>query len=267
MERRAKTEEAMISEALEIEPLLLPHIPELLADLDELGSDAEDIADLIGALNLSNDARVVDLGCGKGAVAIKIASTHGLRVLGIDLYEPFIPICNAAAREAGVNALCEFQHGNVVALAGQIEHADVAVYAALGNVLGPPDETMRIIRQYVKHGGFVIISDCFLRHGGSTAFSGLEGYYHHDETLKRLTRWSDRIEFEILEDDDDVESDDDEESGLILARAEGIAERHPELHDKLMAFARAQFDQNSFIADNLTGALWAVRKVPIVSEP
>ena len=39
---------------------------------------------------------------------------------------------------------------------------DVVIFAALGDVLGRLDETIRIIRQYVKPGGYLVISDAYI---------------------------------------------------------------------------------------------------------
>lgn len=253
-----RSETEMLAYALEIDPALLPHAPELFADLDELGGNAEAITALIAGLNLPEGAKIVDLGCGKGAVSIKIADELGLRVFGIDLFAPFIPICEAAARDAGLADLCQFRHGNLVALAGKIEPFDVVVYAALGDVLGPLDETMAILRCYVKPGGYVVIDDCFVGEGGSTRFPRLENYVSYEETIARITKWGDKLVREvILETADD---DEDQDSPLILARAQALAKRYPELAEKLAAFARDQAAEVTFLSENMVGALWAIQR-------
>jgi len=115
--------------------------------------------------------RDADLGCGKGAVGIKIASESKLRVFGIELFEPFVAHATAAARRAGVSRLCEFCHGDAGALTEHTPPADVAVFAALGDVLGSWAKTMRVVPQYVRPGGYVIVADVFLRDGGSGSFA------------------------------------------------------------------------------------------------
>jgi cyclopropane fatty-acyl-phospholipid synthase-like methyltransferase len=85
-----RSEDEMVAYALETYPELLPYVPELLADLGELGSDAQAITSVLDDLNLTESASVVDLGCGKGAVAVEVAEGLSLKVLGIDLFEPFI---------------------------------------------------------------------------------------------------------------------------------------------------------------------------------
>jgi SAM-dependent methyltransferase len=251
-----RTEEEMVAYALEIEPKLLPFAPELLADFDELGSDADAIVQAISGLNLPGDATVIDLGCGKGAVGIEIARQLGFRVTGIELFEPFIAICQNAAQEAGVDHRCQFKHGNIVALAGTLPLADIAVFAALGDVLGPLDETMRIIRQYVKPGGYVVISDCFVADGGRSDFAGFEAYAGRDQMLSRLTSWGDEIVVELMPPGEDGNA----EAAAILERAQAIAQRHPHFGDQLMAYARAQADEYDFLAENMVEAIWVFRK-------
>ena len=92
-----RSEDEMVAYALETHTALLPYLPELLADLQELGSDAEAITRVLGDLNLTKSTTVVDLGCGKGAVAVEVAEGLNLRVLGIDLFEPFIESCKEQA--------------------------------------------------------------------------------------------------------------------------------------------------------------------------
>ena len=212
-----RSELDMVSYALEVEPALLPFVPEVLADLGELGSDAGLIVRVLSDLQLPRSARVIDLGCGKSAVSLEIADKLKLRVLGIDLFEPFIPLCRKAAARVGVSNLCEFHHGNIAQLAGRIEPADAVVYAALGDVLGPLDETMRILRQFVKPGGFIVVSDPNVRDGGSTSFEGFENYGSREETISRLTAWGDVLIREVAEPVD--EDDEGDESPLIMRRA------------------------------------------------
>ena len=186
-----RTEQEMVAYALEIEPALLSYVPELLADLDELGSDAELIVEVLRHFDLPESSRVIDLGCGKGAVSVEIADELGFQVLGIELFEPFIDSCLDLASEAGVSKLCEFRHGNILKLAGQLEPADVVVFAALGDVIGLLDESVRVIRRFVRPGGLIVVSDAFIKEGGSADFPGFEHYAGHAETVRRLAACGD----------------------------------------------------------------------------
>lgn len=75
---------------------LLPLLPYLLQDLYELGSEPRVIAQLIADhMKLDEDSRIIDIGCGKGAVSHELAVRFGCHVEGRDLTGAFI----AEARE------------------------------------------------------------------------------------------------------------------------------------------------------------------------
>lgn len=254
--------DAIVACSLEAPPELLPFLPELLADLDELGSDAEQIAGILRDLALPSTARVVDLGCGKGATAIAIASTLRLRVLGVDLFEPFVAHANAAATAANVHHLCECRHGDVRTMADRLPPSDVAVFAALGDVLGDPAETIRVVRHYVRPGGYVLLADVFLRDGGSIAFPGFERYRSKAETVRGWMACGDEVVREILEIESDEEGDDDEDGDVaaIRSRAVALAERYPERREQFLAFAAYQAKATAHIAANLVDAIWVLRR-------
>jgi 2-polyprenyl-3-methyl-5-hydroxy-6-metoxy-1,4-benzoquinol methylase len=257
-----RTEQEMVAYALEVDLQLLPYIPELLADLEELGSDAEWITQVIAGLELAADSEVIDLGCGKGAVAVEIADELGFKVLGIDLFEPFINSARELAVEMEVSALCEFRVGNVLDMAAAVGPRDVVVFAALGDVLGRLDDTVKVIREYVKPGGVMLISDLFLAAGGSNEFPGFERYAHHSETIALLTSSGDVLLREVLLDDnaDGDEELEDDEAEKIRERAIKLALQHPELEDALMHFASEQARENEFVEANLIEAVWVLRK-------
>ncbi len=76
--------EREIAGSLDADPVLIPFLPELLADLDELGSSAEQVVGVLAPLALPRAARVLELGCGKGVVAVRLASEFGFSVLAVD---------------------------------------------------------------------------------------------------------------------------------------------------------------------------------------
>jgi len=254
-----RSEDEMVAYALEAHTALLPYLPELLADLEELGSDAEAITSVLDDLNLTKANTVVDLGCGKGAVAVKVAEDLNLRVFGIDLFKPFIESCKELAESRGVSKLCHFIHGDILKLAGKIELCDVAIFAALGDVLGPLDQTVSVIRQYAKPGGYMVISDGFIKDGGSSDFPGFEQYAEHADMIARLTACGDTLVSEIIEAADCDRGEHDEDK-LIAARAKAIAARRPEIAAEVLNFAETQAAEYDFIDENFTGAIWVLRR-------
>lgn len=254
-----RSEVEMIAYALEVDPELLPLVPELLADLDELGSDAPLIVEVLAELGLPGSSRVVDLGCGKGAVAIEIATRLGFHVHGIDLFEPFIGICREGAALAGVSDRCTFQCADILKVVDAIEPADVAIFAALGDVLGPLDETIAVIRRFVRPGGYIVINDDYVKEGGLSAFTGFENCSSHEVTVRRLQSHGDVLKREALEPQSNL-SLGISESTLIRRRAEALAEQHTDLKAALRAFADDQAREYEYIANNLVPAVWVLEK-------
>jgi ubiquinone/menaquinone biosynthesis C-methylase UbiE len=67
---------------------------------------------LAARLGLPSDSRVLDAGCGTGAVARSLASRHGLRVTGIDLLDWNLKEAIAKSAESGLAARTAFQWGD-----------------------------------------------------------------------------------------------------------------------------------------------------------
>jgi len=251
-----RSEDEMIAYALEAHTALLPYLPELLADLEELGGNAAAITSVIDDLKLTKSTTVVDLGCGKGAVAVAVAQGLSFKVFGIDLFEPFIESCKELAERQDVSGLCHFIHGDILKLPGKIEPCDVVIFAALGDVLGPLDRTVSVIRQYAKPGGYIVISDGYIKDGGSADFPGFDQYAKHPDMIARLTACGDTLVREII-DEDIYDKGEDE---LIAARAKAIAARRPEIAVEILAYAEMQAAEYEYIDENFVSAIWVLKR-------
>ncbi|MBX3388519.1 MAG: class I SAM-dependent methyltransferase [Phycisphaeraceae bacterium] len=128
-------------------------IQEFFRPLHALGSMPEFTARRLKRAGLGPESRVLDLGCGKGAVAVEIARRIGCRVLGVDAFAPFIADCRDLARARGVENLCEFRVG--VAERIRLRGFDAVV---LLNVF-PFEQAIRIARRLTKPGGWYIFDD------------------------------------------------------------------------------------------------------------
>ena len=152
----------MVARALEMDPALVPLASDLFSQFDELGSDTDQIIDILDALNLSPTARVLDLGCGKGAACLGISSQLGLSCVGIDLYPPFVDQARQAATQAGLPAT--FHTGDLRQPALVDGPFDVVMMLAVGDVLGNQSQDIERARSYCRPGGYMLISDGYLVH-------------------------------------------------------------------------------------------------------
>ncbi|MCG8430743.1 MAG: methyltransferase domain-containing protein, partial [Candidatus Omnitrophica bacterium] len=112
---KEKTLEQSIIRAMDgSDPGLIPFLPYILQDCWEIGSDPNTMIDLVRkhARDHAN-LRVLDLGCGKGAVSVKIAKEFKCDCFGIDAMEGFIDEANRKAKEHGVEHLCHFEAGDI----------------------------------------------------------------------------------------------------------------------------------------------------------
>jgi len=102
-----------VSRTLETDVLLLSLLPELLVDLQELGTSADQIVSALHSAGIKPKANVLGLGCGKGAAPVALAERLELRVEGIDALPSFLEAARTLAAECSVSSKCDFRKGDI----------------------------------------------------------------------------------------------------------------------------------------------------------
>jgi methylase of polypeptide subunit release factors len=90
---------------------------------------------LADALEIGPDDTVIDVGCGSGVLAFVAAKLGARRVYGCDLSEGAVHAATENARRLGLEDVCEFRHGDLLA-----PMRDVQASVLIGDVSGIPDE-------------------------------------------------------------------------------------------------------------------------------
>ena len=181
-----------VADSMEAPPELLPFLPELLADLWALGGDPEIVIGLLRPLALSPSARLLDLGCGKGGMAVPIAQELGLQVVGVDLFEPFVREARERAAALGLADRCRFETADLRDAVLRTSGYDVVLYASLG-VFGPLDHCVGQLRRTVRPGGYLVIDDGYLAGAALLDRPGYEHMAPREETRRQLTAHGDRL--------------------------------------------------------------------------
>ncbi len=246
-----------IARSLDADPRLLDVLPELLADLDALGGDADEV---VGALRgrVGAGARVVDIACGKGVISIALAERLGAQVVGVDGMPVFVEDARGRANAAGVGELCEFRCGDVRCLSERDGLFDAALLIGAHDALGGIAETVGAVRALVLAGGVMVIDDGFLV--GETDDVTLARSRTLEETRRLLTSHGDEIVEERIAREEEQGEMDDRLTARIRARAEGLAERRPELRELLEEYVRTQERAGTELARTLRYAMWVMRR-------
>jgi hypothetical protein len=125
--------------------------------------------------------------------------------------------------------------------------------------LGSLDQTVSVIRQYTKPGGYMVISDGFIKDGGSSDFPGFEQYADHAEMIAQVTACGDSLVSETIE-LSDCDRGEHREAKMIAARAKMIAARQPEIAVDVLRYAEKQAAEYDFMDENFVGAIWILRR-------
>jgi SAM-dependent methyltransferase len=280
-----------MSAALEMPVELLTHLPDLLQDLASMGCTLEPTLRLARMAGVGPSHLVLDLCCGKGAASLALASEFGCRVVGVDLFPPFIHEARALAEEGRMGHLCTFLvadargylgsdpqecsgggaslapppagegtgHG---AASGVPESFDGVVLAAAGSALGGYGETVKRLRRVVRPGGWILLEDGYLPEG----FAGIlpPGHEHclrRDEALKALTSHGDRLVEEVVVPRSSVAAFNRTTTRLIRRRAEEVAAREPRVAEGVRAYAREQ-EHWGEAALAVERVIWLLRRGP-----
>ena len=128
-------EESVVTAMDGSESKLFPFLPYIFQDLWEIGASPEVIIELVHKHTKNHsDLKVLDLGCGKGAVSIKLANEFKCKCVGIDAVKKFIKEANEKAKEFGVDDFCRFEVADIREKVKELTHFDIIILGAIGPV-------------------------------------------------------------------------------------------------------------------------------------
>ena len=257
----SKDIEKSMSESMEAHPDILAYLPHLLSDMWALGSSPDKVIEMVRPLKLpAETTRVLDLGCGKGAVCIQLAKHFGFKVVGVDASEPFLSDARTRAIENSVNSRCEFLNADIREFVKTARDYDLVVLASLGGIFGGYKETIRVLRAVIKSGGFMIIDDGFLRGEKPLQRPGYSHYLPHQAAIQGLTSFGDQLINEVILTYEENSAIDREYINALKIRSIPLIKKQPELKKLIEEYIENQEKECDIIETNLFGVIWLLQK-------
>ena len=122
---------------------------------------SEKVDRLLGLLDLPAGARVVDVGCGKAEMLVRLIERYGCTALGIDTNPEFLAEARARAFDRGVAGQLELREAEVAGLMLSNESFDAALCVGATQAFGGYAATLKSLRALVKPGGKIVVGDGF----------------------------------------------------------------------------------------------------------
>ncbi|MEQ9012110.1 class I SAM-dependent methyltransferase [Algiphilus sp.] len=252
--------EQEIAYAMEAPVCLLPHLPYLLQDLPSLSGAEDEVVSVLREVGLHPGATVLDLGCGRGEIALRIAQELEATVTGIDGHADFIAQAQQSARNAQCEAQCRFVTGDLRTALRVSEQYDAVMMIALGPILGDTVATIGMLRNVVRAGGWMLIDDAYIQNDAPPP-PHYEGYLPRDAMERALTHFGDRIVGRRVHN-----PAGDAFNAQVLShvpqRARELAAMHPMLKPELDQYVHRQHAEVALMQEAVVPVLWALQKTP-----
>jgi len=239
---------------------LFPYLSYLLQDLWEIGASPDIIIDLVKKQGLLNKkSRILDLGCGKGAVLIKLVKEFGCQGLGIDALPEFIDEAKNYAKKNKVLEKCTFEIGDIRRMVDQLQGYDLVILGSIGPVFGDIKSTLQKVQSSIKNDGFIILDDGYLS-GSSQLKSSI--YFNETETVNQIESAKMKIADQMVLSSDYIKKSNEKIYNYIRGRAVELMKKYPEDQSIFEAYLKSQEDENTLLEEHITCVTWLLEKKP-----
>lgn len=240
------------------EPEIYPYIPYILQDLWEIGSSPGTITELIKKhKKLTSGLNILDLGCGKGAVSVRIAKDLQCRCFGIDAVLEFIEFANFKSKELGVDSLCRFETADIRIKVNELTDFDIVILGSIGPVLGNYYQTLTSISNCIKEDGLIIIDDGYIDNDDNIAHPHV---LKKDEMIKQISEAGMQIKDELVFSMDEKEPSNHYILERLTQRCKELIEMHPENRNLFENYIRKQEYETELLETKIISSTLVIRK-------
>jgi cyclopropane fatty-acyl-phospholipid synthase-like methyltransferase len=252
-----KTIEESIAKAMDLNQdiAIIPFLPYILQDFWELGTPPESVINLIQKHSKNySKCKVLDLGCGKGAVSIRLATELKSNCLGIDGIPEFIEFSKAKANEYGVDTLCRFETGDIRVKIEELDKFDVIILGAIGQVFENYYKTLKTLSKHLETDGIIIINDAYCE--DSSTFQHPE-ILPHQEILKQVNH----ANMELIDEVVSNQENSTEKFENLEKRCKELMRKHPEKASVFEKYLQSQADEYDILENKVIGSIMVFKKM------
>ncbi|MBL7994067.1 methyltransferase domain-containing protein [bacterium] len=236
---------------------LFPYLPYILQDVWEIGASPEIIIDLVRKHAKEYPAlKVLDLGCGKGAVSIKLAAKLKCHCYGIDAIKEFIEEAGHKAKEFGVDSLCKFEVNDIRIKTRELFNFDIVILGAIGPVFGNYFSTLSILSKVLKQNGLIIIDDGHIENGSDFIHPLMQ---KKEVILKQISDAGMDLIDEVIIKNDEIKDLDDYILENLKKRCNELKEKYPEKISLFENYIKKQEEENDILETKVVCSTMVIR--------
>jgi ubiquinone/menaquinone biosynthesis C-methylase UbiE len=133
------------------------------------------IEHVLGDMDLAPSQRVIDVGCGNGAILVRAAEQKGISGVGIDVDAAAVAAAVEMAHQRGVGQRLTFQMADASAFPFDASSFDAALCIGSCHALGGYRAALTSLRRVVRPGGFVTVGELHWRREPAEAYLAVLG--------------------------------------------------------------------------------------------
>lgn len=252
-------EESVVMAMDGAESNLFPYLPYIMQDLWEIGSSPEIIIELLRKhVNDFSKIKILDLGCGKGAVSIKIAKEFSCHCYGIDAIKEFIGEAQNKSKEYNVEKHCHFEFGDIRTTISNFTDYSIIILGAIGPVFGDYYSTLSILTKCLKQNGLIVIDDGYIEDGNNYSHPLME---KKSQILKQISDVGMNLLDEVIIDQDEIKTSDEYILDKIKKRCQELIKKHPDKSSLFYNYIKKQEEENEVLENKVTCSTMLIGKV------
>ena len=237
---------------------LFPFLPYIVQDVWEIGSSPEVIIELVRKYtNNYTSLHILDLGCGKGAVSIRLAGQFHCSCLGIDAVEEFIHTANKKAREHGVARLCKFEIADIRNKVKELTRFDVIILGSIGPVFGNYYTTLTTLTPCLKRNGIIIIDDGYIDNNSNYTHPFI---LKREDVLQQIRDSGMEVIAESIGGKTDIKDADEYIFARVKKRCLELMEMHPGKRRLFEAYIKKQEEENDVLETKIICSAMVIKK-------